>query len=113
MFILPPNYIKEINQNINEIYTNLAKSLHYQINQKLHLPNEANFNYKHSLKKSSKNMKKTEELIRFQVDESKLHPLVSGDRKSTRLNSSHVAISYAVFCLKKKHIAYRRAPEPE
>src|SRR5690554_7137048 len=26
----------------------------------------------------------------------------SGDRKSTRLNSSHVRISYAVFCLKKK-----------
>src|SRR5690625_7005033 len=28
----------------------------------------------------------------------------TGDRKSTRLNSSHVAISYAVFCLKKKKI---------
>src|SRR5207253_8628119 len=28
--------------------------------------------------------------------------LDSPDRKSTRLNSSHVAISYAVFCLKKK-----------
>src|SRR5699024_12221413 len=27
-----------------------------------------------------------------------------GDRKSTRLNSSHVSISYAVFCLKKKII---------
>src|SRR5437870_6947309 len=27
------------------------------------------------------------------------------DRKSTRLNSSHVAISYAVFCLKKKNKA--------
>src|SRR5207249_11196629 len=27
-----------------------------------------------------------------------------GDRKSTRLNSSHVSISYAVFCLKKKKI---------
>src|SRR5690625_6638529 len=26
------------------------------------------------------------------------------DRKSTRLNSSHVAISYAVFCLKKKKV---------
>src|SRR5256885_10449090 len=26
----------------------------------------------------------------------------SGDRKSTRLNSSHLVISYAVFCLKKK-----------
>src|SRR5439155_24816081 len=30
----------------------------------------------------------------------RLPPLL--DRKSTRLNSSHVAISYAVFCLKKK-----------
>src|SRR5439155_26961614 len=29
-------------------------------------------------------------------------PSVGRDRKSTRLNSSHVAISYAVFCLKKK-----------
>src|SRR5699024_11883066 len=28
------------------------------------------------------------------------------DRKSTRLNSSHVSISYAVFCLKKKNIYY-------
>src|SRR6266508_1488976 len=28
--------------------------------------------------------------------------VVAADRKSTRLNSSHVAISYAVFCLKKK-----------
>src|SRR5436309_8914409 len=27
-----------------------------------------------------------------------------GDRKSTRLNSSHVKISYAVFCLKKKKV---------
>src|SRR2546426_12796739 len=26
----------------------------------------------------------------------------AGDRKSTRLNSSHLVISYAVFCLKKK-----------
>src|SRR5947199_1338414 len=30
---------------------------------------------------------------------------VSQDRKSTRLNSSHLGISYAVFCLKKKKIA--------
>src|SRR5256885_10577036 len=27
----------------------------------------------------------------------------ASDRKSTRLNSSHLVISYAVFCLKKKH----------
>src|SRR5438445_6016315 len=29
-------------------------------------------------------------------------PILEGDRKSTRLNSSHANISYAVFCLKKK-----------
>src|SRR5690606_40281463 len=32
----------------------------------------------------------------------------AGDRKSTRLNSSHVKISYAVFCLKKKKKANHR-----
>src|SRR3989442_3466904 len=32
----------------------------------------------------------------------------AGDRKSTRLNSSHVRISYAVFCLKKKLITLSR-----
>src|SRR5699024_11393872 len=31
-------------------------------------------------------------------------PRLQGDRKSTRLNSSHVSISYAVFCLKKKNV---------
>src|SRR5947207_10712552 len=30
-----------------------------------------------------------------------------GDRKSTRLNSSHTVISYAVFCLKKKKQTYK------
>src|SRR5256885_6374903 len=38
-----------------------------------------------------------------------LHVLLDlGDRKSTRLNSSHLVISYAVFCLKKKkNLHYR------
>src|SRR5438309_3454470 len=44
-----------------------------------------------------------------------------GDRKSTRLNSSHSSISYAVFCLKKKnnsdllirrHVLTHHAPRP-
>src|SRR5437899_7882121 len=34
-------------------------------------------------------------------------PLSTVDRKSTRLNSSHLGISYAVFCLKKKNTAQR------
>src|SRR5207249_8143059 len=35
------------------------------------------------------------------------------DRKSTRLNSSHVSISYAVFCLKKKKKKHERSSEKE
>src|SRR5690242_21289119 len=34
------------------------------------------------------------------------------DRKSTRLNSSHMSISYAVFCLKKKNITKTPTPSP-
>src|SRR5690625_6471461 len=38
----------------------------------------------------------------FKPDEVTPEKVPLSDRKSTRLNSSHVAISYAVFCLKKK-----------
>src|SRR2546426_2702918 len=38
-----------------------------------------------------------------QQEEPDFAGLVQGDRKSTRLNSSHLVISYAVFCLKKKN----------
>src|SRR3712207_8102565 len=41
------------------------------------------------------------------VAERRLRDLVAvADRKSTRLNSSHVNISYAVFCLKKKNLIF-------
>src|SRR5690554_6990524 len=50
-------------------------------------------------------------LVEDRCDELGLDLMVQ-DRKSTRLNSSHVRISYAVFCLKKKklmaHDTYRR-----
>src|SRR5258708_18983053 len=36
--------------------------------------------------------------------------VAGGDRKSTRLNSSHQIISYAVFCLKKKNIYVTPTP---
>src|SRR5690625_6733826 len=39
---------------------------------------------------------------RGEVADGVLRPVAAEDRKSTRLNSSHVAISYAVFCMKKK-----------
>src|SRR5437762_6333994 len=40
------------------------------------------------------------------VSLSRSAPSVERDRKSTRLNSSHRCISYAVFCLKKKTLRY-------
>src|SRR3712207_7127327 len=44
--------------------------------------------------------------LRHPLDGTRVHPGLGGqrDRKSTRLNSSHANISYAVFCLKKKKI---------
>src|SRR3989442_11928307 len=39
-----------------------------------------------------------------------VHRIAQQDRKSTRLNSSHVRISYAVFCLKKKKKPNPRHP---
>src|SRR5256885_4565972 len=38
------------------------------------------------------------------VETGATHIGVATDRKSTRLNSSHLVISYAVFCLKKKNL---------
>src|SRR5690606_40324729 len=61
----------------------------------------------------SLNMHKTEErnAVLFHINFDKRYLTIVGDegihkkvdRKSTRLNSSHVKISYAVFCLKKKN----------
>src|SRR5205807_8480537 len=39
---------------------------------------------------------------RSEVRRMVMAPMATQDRKSTRLNSSHLVISYAVFCLKKK-----------
>src|SRR5438270_2521039 len=42
---------------------------------------------------------------RGQPDSARLWSISGEDRKSTRLNSSHSQISYAVFCLKKKTVS--------
>src|SRR5690554_7353517 len=43
-----------------------------------------------------------QELLNELIDVGFKAKIIAVDRKSTRLNSSHVRISYAVFCLKKK-----------
>src|SRR5437870_10257548 len=54
------------------------------------------------------------QMLDRQLVEQSLQPLdeLAIDRKSTRLNSSHVAISYAVFCLKKKKKKNNNARPP-
>src|SRR5699024_11360997 len=63
---------------------------------KIHLKNGMK-----ELKEQVKNKDNPEELKALQ---NLLDKAETEDRKSTRLNSSHVSISYAVFCLKKKKI---------
>src|SRR5690625_5600325 len=46
--------------------------------------------------------KNTDKVLEQLIEQYPNGKLLQLDRKSTRLNSSHVAISYAVFCLKKK-----------
>src|SRR5438309_4235070 len=51
------------------------------------------------------------QLVRAQGQLVELGP--RGDRKSTRLNSSHSSISYAVFCLKKKKKKIKKSQKNE
>src|SRR5256885_3960801 len=51
--------------------------------------------------------------VKFTVSDTGIGiPQADQDRKSTRLNSSHLVISYAVFCLKKKTISTAEPPAP-
>src|SRR3712207_8933711 len=51
----------------------------------------------------------TDQADQLAVGRSPTMIVVNEDRKSTRLNSSHANISYAVFCLKKKKIATEKS----
>src|SRR5690554_7668823 len=55
-----------------------------------------------SFSDAERSIKKDPNIYRRRKELPDRFKLASGDRKSTRLNSSHVRISYAVFCLKKK-----------
>src|SRR5258708_13508403 len=52
---------------------------------------------------SAKDIEKLFTLVSRPFDAPTVRTSSNGDRKSTRLNSSHQIISYAVFCLKKKN----------
>src|SRR5256885_8663919 len=81
-------------------YTTLFRSFEWIKRTPIELTTDFNaFNNKNTVSVSGlylkNNQKKLEKLLK---------PMIIGkDRKSTRLNSSHLVISYAVFCLKKKN----------
>src|SRR5699024_9728679 len=71
MFILPPNYIKEINDNIKKLYRGIGRATLSIVTFEKASSKKVN----RLLNVLSKQIKKTEELIRFQKDETNFHPL--------------------------------------
>src|SRR5699024_12682436 len=86
-------------------YTTLFRSFHAEVFDFIGLDNVAVLDQVSS--KGGGNTISMEQLLIWQPDvilfeADGMYQPVLEDRKSTRLNSSHVSISYAVFCLKKK-----------
>lgn len=71
MFILPPNYIQEIEQNMKQIHRTLGDILGTMDKQMLD---------QQKMKQLEKQMVKTEELIRFQKEEAHFHPLLDSKK---------------------------------
>src|SRR5690625_6754810 len=75
------------------------KIKHYKLHNKMYRVHKNDFqNY------IQEHIEEVQDCLKLQeaADRLNMSKASLGDRKSTRLNSSHVAISYAVFCLKKK-----------
>src|SRR5947208_11347334 len=77
-------------------YTTLFRS-------KISDPSTCNMRYSHSCEGAARNCARRKAMATS----------ASSDRKSTRLNSSHQIISYAVFCLKKKKRTAAESTPPE
>lgn len=86
MFILPPNYIKEINDNINKLYKNIGEA----IQSIVVFNNETPVNKNRLLLFLDKQITKTEELIRFQKDEANFHPLVGSKKQDFYISRQQI-----------------------
>src|SRR5690606_39722557 len=82
-------------------YNDVWRTYHHHIEifyDFLHLNRELrDLDFKHNYEEKQKIVERAEALVAVED----LNTAFQEDRKSTRLNSSHVKISYAVFCLKK------------
>src|SRR5699024_11296371 len=98
--VIESNYLEDVKEDINEIYEDLEKQdeiFHDTIENVADITSATSPDFSEVNEWRWKSVEKIKEL-----DED-LDSFTSKDRKSTRLNSSHVSISYAVFCLKKKN----------
>src|SRR5690606_41712491 len=80
-------------------YTTLFRSTHVNQAGSYVGPDRLRFDFSHFGQVKPDELERIEKIVNEQIWKS---IAVKIDRKSTRLNSSHVKISYAVFCLKKK-----------
>src|SRR5256886_11118018 len=76
-------------------FERFCRSIPFELGYRLHCPNG-------SLESADAKTEQSESRARPRKLSVSPTMLLSSDRKSTRLNSSHSQISYAVFCLKKK-----------
>src|SRR5690606_39326656 len=103
------NYLSYTYIYILSLHDALPISLFFQIIPMICWPQKT-LTFNHSIRKpwcicSATQNRIIEALSMFYVNWMKCNQIIAmsiKDRKSTRLNSSHVKISYAVFCLKKK-----------
>lgn len=82
--IFPPDYRDDIANNIRNIGKRAGTILEKAFQNILYDLNEERKNDKSMIRQLNKNIKKTEELIRFQSEEAKLHPLVRGNKSQFR-----------------------------
>lgn len=84
MFVLPPNYVKEIHNNIYDIYRKIGRSLHNVLSQ------QERASTGDTIKELDIKIKSTEELIRFQKNETKFHPLVGSNKEDFLLSEKQI-----------------------
>lgn len=91
MFVFPPDYRKDIVQNIESLGKRAGTILEKTFQTILYDKHEDRKKYRAGIDKLYNDIKKTEVLIRFQSDESKLHPLVGGDEEQLHTGEKQLA----------------------
>src|SRR5438045_7970462 len=96
--------VREMASRIPESLASIGRDISRTVERAL----SAKDDYVVAVKLSHDAQDKLEQLVQAGVFRSRAEAAAflidEGDRKSTRLNSSHLGISYAVFCLKKKNM---------